>query len=368
MHGINRRAERHGINDLSGQEGVPPMNDRPAKAPKTVAQRVAHWMLMLGAAPVGVVLVVIMGLVGTPTPAAASGPVAVARPPATPSPTIAAGALTISERTPTTLRGTFRHEGIVASFNGQLVGSDQVVVHVEVNGLALDVTGNLTTQEIVYDGHGNALSLPDRTTLQGLTRALVDNLGRDVAALPPHLSLLVRTVSYWSEAPVGYKMPTKKLGPPVHRQASTLMVAGQSISAQANDCQEALAARAGEAESSEPLLVAAECQVSDDDGVTNLYHNCTYFNNTNWHDATDHCFEWLFEPAGPCSDDCLGHCGAGCWAGVFAYTQDCADHDSCCRIHQGCLNPQDSSCGDEYGEAADDTFWGSGTCGGLCRP
>ncbi len=37
---------------------------------------------------------------------------------------------------------------------------------------------------------------------------------------------------------------------------------------------------------------------------------------------------------------------------------DCAEHDRCCRVHGGCLNPFDTECGDEFQEAADGkNFW-----------
>jgi len=58
---------------------------------------------------------------------------------------------------------------------------------------------------------------------------------------------------------------------------------------------------------------------------------------------------------------CLGRCGSGCgsWFSLAsAWTKDCLDHDQCGRDLGGSTDPNDSNCGDEYTEAADDFLFG----------
>lgn len=108
---------------------------------------------------------------------------------------------------------------------------------------------------------------------------------------------------------------------------------------------------------------------SDNDGVTPLPNPCSVVSDSPvWHDAKRHgfCLESL--PAG-CdgSADCLGRCGASCGSGGKGrYYLDCAEHDRCCRVHDGCSNPFHSGCGDEFWEAADDFFFGSTNCAAGC--
>lgn len=112
-----------------------------------------------------------------------------------------------------------------------------------------------------------------------------------------------------------------------------------------------------------------DCQRSGNDNITHLEDPCRLASNDSiWHDGKDHCYGRETQNVG-CNqaDECPGRCGPGCGrTGGGVYALDCAEHDRCCRVHGGCVNPLDQSCGDEWREAADDFIFGSRDCRGGC--
>lgn len=123
------------------------------------------------------------------------------------------GVLAITARTSDMLRGTFRQVGTSISFNAQRASPTQIVVQVTVNALTFDVTRDLTTDTIYYDGHDRALSLTDKDGLQALGREFARAIGQPHGTLPPHEDLLGRAIALWAEAPVGYPVPAKEIRP-----------------------------------------------------------------------------------------------------------------------------------------------------------
>lgn len=125
-----------------------------------------------------------------------------------------------------------------------------------------------------------------------------------------------------------------------------------------------LAEKAEAQTSAEMFTECLEGQRDDEDGIALLENACTLtLNDSIWHDAVgthDFCRETL-EVGCDIATDCLGRCSAGCGAsgGAGVYSVDCAEHDRCCRVHGGCLNPFDIQCGDEFDEATDDTLFGT---------
>lgn len=121
---------------------------------------------------------------------------------------------------------------------------------------------------------------------------------------------------------------------------------------------------AGMATSAETFLECTGGQADDNDTSSVACDPQT--NDQLWHDADDHNFCRQSAVVG-CSfeEQCLGRCGPGCGltAGAGVYALDCTEHDQCCRIHGGCVNPFDASCGDEWQEAADDFIFGDRNCG-----
>lgn len=241
--------------------------------------------------------------------------------------------LAIANRSERELTGSLTHDGREVAFHGRLEGPSRATVSVEVGGLRLDTFVDFENQVARSDGHGAVMTLRDRQALSALYERLKRGLDGAPAGMAPHEALLLRRVAYWSEAPVGITLDTREFGPPAQRFDPRRHSPKAGVSALA-------------------------CQTSDDNGIA--YFNCNSASQVECHDAS-HCFACALRPAGRNASECPGECGPGC-NGLNIYTWDCLDHDYCCRIHGGCLNPWDSECGDEFREADDDFLWGWPNC------
>lgn len=260
--------------------------------------------------------------------------------------------LRIDKDTGGEIEGSLRADGVVVTFESRLDGAERVTVRVDVNGMDLDAHADLESDSRYLDGHGQALSADGRRALTTLTAELEGYLRPQDHELPIQADLLLRSVSYWSEAPVGWPLHYREVTKP--NVGMTRPVAAKLIPR-------------GEAAGGETWTACSStgCQRSDNDGIG--YIACGYGSNYGvWHDSAQHCFCRETRPLG-CNRaaQCPGRCGPGCglFGGWGIYGLDCAEHDRCCEVHGGCLSPLDASCGDEYNEAADDFLFGWPNCG-----
>lgn len=283
-----------------------------------------------------------------------------------PDESIREGALDL-EQTQTTVSGSYARAGSLIEFSARTSGAT-TSVHLDVNGLAFDVTLNAATQTVRHDGRSGAIFIEDREALTAMAEALHDQLSL-TRETPMQEQMLVRTVSYLSEVPPGYTLAARELVAPnvVDADREKIPRAGARLWEDQPDGSEAFIGMAdghgntitdpGEVAE---LEVNQACQQNGEDGIKYLTSSTKVSKSTTWsryaeHDCQSHCFGGKYVTAGPGAYKCKGECGPGCYgSGVYSY--DCLDHDQCCREGYNCANPSDASCGDEFWEA-DDDFW-----------
>lgn len=233
--------------------------------------------------------------------------------------------------------GELGYAGTLVTLSTRIEADGAVSAQVQVNDVLLEARLSPDKQELSWTGHGRALFAEHR-------KALVALAGQLEPTTRPHEDLLRRVVMLWAEAPVGLPLGDKTLNAPAPNKAGSRRGA-PALS------EGARAPRDGD---------VPACYYPDDNGIT--YFSCTYQYDVVCHDADagGHCWGCEYVPVG-CGGGCTGECGPGCW-GLNIVTWDCGDHDRCCEAHGGCLNPWDSNCGDEYGEAADDFAFGWPNC------
>ena len=276
------------------------------------------------------------------------------------------------EQTPTGVTGTYARAGSLIEFSARTVG-DQVSAHLDVNGLAFDVTLDHQSRMLRHDGHSGTILVEDREALSAMATALRDKLSL-THDMPMHEQILVRAVSFLSEAPPGYTLSPREHAAPIEDSISEghgtkVPRAGTRIYEDLPDGGEAFMGMAdghGNVISDPDEVAALEvnqaCYQSGEDGILYLTSYTSVPKTTTWsrwaeHDCGSHCFAGKSVTAGPGSYKCKGECGPGCWgSGVYSY--DCLDHDQCCREGYSCYSSSDSSCGDEFKEADDDFWWG----------
>lgn len=237
--------------------------------------------------------------------------------------------------------GEFGRAGSLVSFSARVDTDKNVSVRVFVDDVQLDATFDRTTQTVFLTGHGRALFAEHRNALIGLARQIDAAIPAGDRALTPQEDLLRRVVFLWAEAPAGLALEDRTVSAPAPAKSGVRQALGLSEGTSAPGTE-------------------ASCYVSDGDGIR--YFACSYHYDTVCHDADNggHCWGCESVPVG-CGGNCLAECGPGC-SGTNAVTWDCGDHDRCCQAHGGCLNPFDSNCGDEYGDAADDFLFASANC------
>jgi hypothetical protein len=261
------------------------------------------------------------------------------------------------------LTGTFARSGSLAQFQSSFDGANKGRLHIDINSQPVDIEVDRDTNSVTFDGHNGALYQEDIDALSALASSL-----RDRNNLTDSEDLLLRGVTYLSEAPVGLTLGQRQnLRVPSAVEENKIrkgMVVGThnpdgTVSVQGvMNAQGQVIPTAGV--SANPAEANQDCQVNGQDGV--LYFSCTV--TTRWieHDASSHCFTGESAICGKDGDHCRGGCGPGC-TNLHIYTYDCGDHDWCIYYHGGsAVTPLNSDCGDEYGDAADDFLLGWPNC------
>lgn len=269
------------------------------------------------------------------------------------------GSLVITKRTATEIAGEYGLAGSLVSFSMRHdQAANKVAGFVEVNGIRFDLERDLKVEKVRYTVNNQALNVEAKQTLVTLATEYDRSIGLFRARQNGVEYLLGRVIAYFSEAPVGYVIPANEV---TKTPMKTVDPSDPSTELTTFFDQRArLVVSCAAARASGDLVAAQACEVADQDGLSGIA-NCRPYNFTNYHDACQtneppaaaHGFIGVTQPTGPCSTNCLGGCGPGCVIGQ-PFTRDCADHDSCCRDHGGCTDPNDVSCGDEYSDAADD--------------
>lgn len=239
------------------------------------------------------------------------------------------GELELSFHNETELSGFFGRAGSLVHFSSR-IDDAKVEIDLQVNTQRLHATFDPVNETVVWTGYDGALFIEEREALIALSRQLMETLQPEdrELSLPEHM--LYRLVMYWAEAPVGLTLNKRR------------------ITRSAEDRRRDLA-------------FEKSCYLSDDNGIA--YISCSTATRVFCHDADGggHCWGCWYSWSG-CGANCLSECGPGCY-GLNIWTWDCGDHDQCCGDHGGCINPFDTECGDEYGEAADDFLLGWPNCG-----
>lgn len=260
-----------------------------------------------------------------------------------------AGDLWLREH-PGSLVGEFHHDSSSVAFSAVTGEEGELELAVDVNGMAVDAAYFPDRATVVLDGHDGMVFPDDRQVLQALALRLEAEWRPYSAELPVERHFAFRLILLLSEAPAGYVLERRSYErPPMSFDSTPREHRGTP--------------RGGGAGG--PIQDAC-VDVADDDGITYYAGSCDIFVDVAYHDACPaHGFEGIPEEMG-CAlfVDCMARCGAGCgfFNGTGAYTWDCGDHDSCCGIHGGCIDPWDEWCGDEYDDAADDFLWGAANC------
>lgn len=286
------------------------------------------------------------------------------------------------------LSGAFSHVASLITFSSQLTGPGTATLNVDVNGIPLRSTIDMTTGIATWTGNGHALFLAERDALVAFSYEVERQLIGTRDYLLPHEHLLHRSVLLWAEAPLGEPLVAREVAAP-QEIMDWLAPLSEPDVPQVDDCvgteesvvtttaSDPLTPLLGELDTS--LLdgqtdadgttdsggttVSGACQRADDDGIR--YWGCNAGQTTSVDHDAKHCFLTQTDVfVGPCTKKCKGRCGPGCGWGPRdgVYSRDCGEHDQCCRIHGGCANPWDSECGDEYFDADDDALWGRINC------
>lgn len=238
------------------------------------------------------------------------------------------------------VRGDYTRGEDRVAFSAERRDDGRTVALIDVNGIVFDATYDPAGLTVRLDGHGVKLPVAERDVLRSLVAELERRWDPYRASLPTEEHLAFRLLLFLSEAPASFVFDDMTIEAP----------AGWSPG--------------GRGDAGTPL----GCDDQDDDDDT--FVDCAPHVGQVCYDACDedctpmHGFECFDANLGcDAANDCNGRCGAGCSDdGTGTYRQDCADHDSCCRQHGGCLNPFDDCCGDEYREAADDFLFGDTNC------
>lgn len=277
------------------------------------------------------------------------------------------------------IRGWYHHAGSLVGFEaqglraGKRLDTDavpkKVIVRLEVNDAVLDHEFDYQARIVTLDGHGVMLSPEHVMALRGFYGLLEKTLsergliGESVAPVDVEgrpmgntADALHRVATLYSEAPAGFIVNRREVR-------------------EGKDAADASATATGQTLGTEPIgQGASRCNQSGGDG------NFRYDNSICWrydfyawthHDARSHCMlgEWV--NLGCRHPECRGRCGATCGSrgGFGNYSKDCLDHDYCLTIHGGVAwNGTNPDCGDEFGDAIDDTVWGGVVCSDNCYP
>jgi hypothetical protein len=302
---------------------------------------------------------------------------------ATPQPVVAAmadpqparGTLVFTKHTTSETSGTYAYAGSLLTFTvigrrssgSSPMGAETIAVVVEATVTVNDKVLKSKKEDIdaAFNGQSNALMDADRSTLEAASNDLHERFdGKTTTAQD---DWLIRSTDYWAEAPLGYTLSLITATKPAtegESVGSLTQPPGAPTSCPAPEGQATSASSTSAAAGPAGADTVAACQVADGDGITYVRPCAKHWHWTS-HDATTHCFFSYPTPAGQARDiKCRGRCGPGCpllttWG---VYTQDCLDHDECCRVHGGCFNPWAASCGDEYREAANDFAFGWRMC------
>lgn len=121
----------------------------------------------------------------------------------------------ITTHTSEEIVGFFDYESSHVTFESRMETSQNVLVHVQVNGLILDASSEIgedgQKKVVIIDGYGKALSPEDKRTLIALTGLLEKYLEPYKRQLPPHEGLLMATVAVSGDAPAGHHLRRREV-------------------------------------------------------------------------------------------------------------------------------------------------------------
>lgn len=274
--------------------------------------------------------------------------------------------------------------GEASSDSGKSAEGDKfAVTSVDAGSLSLDARRDLQTDTVTLDGHSERITTSQKDALLALCEGLESSLGPTGAELSPSEDLLVRSVCYYADAPVGYKLTDATEKKPPREEPLQAPIAGVDTEFSNTSYSPVMMDDASDAPTPEEcdrvetlkdsgrlkdFRIFVACQQNGQDGIS--YLTCKLRTHNLYHDSEFHCYRGGRFQTGPCAYACRGRCGPGCGnsnrRGV--YSRDCAEHDRCAG-HDGTRSwgvwKSDRSCGDEWVEARDDFLHGRNNCSGT---
>ncbi len=286
-----------------------------------------------------------------------------------------ADALTITEETATTLKGSFVRGDSLVTFSSKLEGTVFTNALV-VNGAPFDFRYDLAGFSLDVDGHSNTLLVADGQVLASFEKAL-DDLGK------PNVMRegLFKSVSMMAQAPRGTTLITRQIKAQganaaaevphnycVSNEGITWLPGGCGAPGAGNNlvntgsCYYLVNNTAGDpanvpvnTHEHEQCEASASCNSSGDAGqhgfgTSSCFWSGKYHGRVYWNDHV-----------GYASKACEGRCGAGCPVSYnYYYSKDCFDHDVCLDNHPAASsNSTLGDCGNEWDEASDDFSFGT---------
>lgn len=274
-------------------------------------------------------------------------------------------------------------------------GRKFTTTQVEVGELTTNAERSMLTQTVVSGASGERITAEQKQALAALSQELDQAYGVLGSELPPQEDLLVRIVSYYAEAPVGFKLgneTTQKASVSYEQAPAVTQAVAQSdigkleyvsykSDVTSNGLEGPTATECAEAETLrnsgllDEYTTFVACQRAGGDGIR--YLSCGYRTHKMYWDSRRLCYGFRGNKyTGPRAYRCRGQCGANCHQatgpptyrcrGWGAYTRDCAEHDDCSYRTNASGGASDSNCGDEFKEARDDFLNARINCNGRC--
>lgn len=294
------------------------------------------------------------------------------------------GSLYIAKRTNVRIKGSFGYAGSLITFNSKHENPSRVAARLEINGVPIEVSRNPAASTVTLDGKNKTLFYDDIRALAALSKKMERKFTPIFATggtLPPQEDVLYRAVGYYAEAPLGYTLSKQVVK---NRTADKYQGRPTPLQARVDFVNVAYSYKAAKILEDQSIPSLTECRKAKLTGNFSTYVACQQNGQDGrrqlqcklrtyrlWHDSRYHCYRSWRRYTGPCTRQCIGRCGPGCYPlsnsypnirGFGKYYRDCAEHDRCVRHDNTGIGPFNYSCGDEFREAADDHNLGKINC------
>ncbi len=218
------------------------------------------------------------------------------------------GSLEVTQLDDRTIAGSLVTDESVVAFESTSDDQEQVRLHLDVNGAAMDFTYDIAGR-LTEDGHDNKLAPTDLQALLDLRDAVNEALPEVVTGSLQGM-FLSRHADWLADAPANYQVLTRA------------------------------------------VLAEGIANTTNDDSV---YDTCLRpgYNYTAYYDQGNGGTQWMWTRTAN-SGNCLGRCGAGCNIFDTDLMLDCFEHDTCVDHFGGSSMGDSANCGDEFNHAVNE--------------